>query len=83
MLPHIRVAQMSSQEPHAVRSSLQDWELFNKLGSNSASISNGADLISQLVTNETMRHEDPSLLEKLRREAAHRVMASERAVVGA
>ena len=55
---------------------LQDWELFNKLGSNSASISHAADLISQLVTNETSRHEDPSLLEKLRREAAHRVMAA-------
>jgi hypothetical protein len=74
---------LSPQKTHVVRSALQDWELFNKLGANSASISNAADLISQLVTNETMRHEDPSLLEKLRREAAHRVMAAERAVVGA
>ena len=60
----------------AVPWTLQDWELFNKLGSNSASISHAADLISQLVTNETSRHEDPSLLEKLRRKAAHRVMAA-------
>eukprot|EP01043_Picozoa_sp_COSAG02_P024245 COSAG02_NODE_1320_length_13269_cov_11.420058_7_plen_83_part_00 len=68
---------------HAIRSA-QDWELFNKLGtSNSASISNAADLISQLVTNETTRREDPCLLEKIRREAAHRVMAAERAVFGA
>ena len=41
-----------------------------------ASISNAADLISELVTNETSRNEDPSLLERLRREAAHRVMAA-------
>jgi hypothetical protein len=67
---------------NAIRSA-QDWELFNKLGTSSASISNAADLISQLVANETMRREDPSLLEKLRREAAHRVMAAERAAVGA
>ena len=35
------------------------------------SISIAADLIGQLVTNQTNRHENPSLLEKLRREAAH------------
>jgi hypothetical protein len=33
----------------------EDWELFNKLGATSASISNAADLITQLVTNETAR----------------------------
>ena len=41
-----------------------------KLGATGASISKAADLITQLVTNETARHEDPGLLEKLRREAA-------------
>ena len=34
----------------------QDWELFNKLGASGASISNAADLIIQLVTNETARY---------------------------
>ena len=35
---------------------LQDWELFNRLGATAASISRAADLITQLVTNETARH---------------------------
>ena len=56
---------------------IEDWELFNKLGATGASISKAADLITQLVTNETARHEDPGLLEKLRREAAHRAMAAQ------
>jgi hypothetical protein len=54
----------------------QDWELFNKLGATSTSISKAADLISQLVTNETARVEDPVLLESVRRQAAHRIMAA-------
>jgi hypothetical protein len=55
----------------------KDWELFNKLGASTASISHAADLIIQLVMNETARTEDPALLEKVRRQAAHRVMAAE------
>jgi hypothetical protein len=54
---------------------IEDWELFNKLGATSKSISNAADLIIQLVSNQTARTEDPGLLEKVRRQAAHRVMA--------
>ena len=54
---------------------IEDWELFNKLGASDASLSHAADLITQLVTNETARHEDPQLLEQLRRQAARRVMA--------
>jgi hypothetical protein len=54
-------------------------ELFNKLGANSASISNAADLIVQLVMNETMRTEDPRLLETVRRQAAHRIAAEQKA----
>ena len=54
---------------------IEDWELLNKLGANDASISYAADLITQLVTNETARHEDPQLLEQVRRQAARRVMA--------
>jgi len=55
---------------------IEDWELLNKLGATEASISRAADLIAQLVTNETARHEDPSLLETLRRMAARRIMAA-------
>ena len=54
---------------------IEDWELFNKLGATEASISNAADLITQLVTNQTDRHEDLGLLETMRRAAAHRIMA--------
>ena len=57
---------------------IEDWELLNKLGASDASISHAADLITQLVTNETARHEDPKLLEQVRREAARRVMAQQR-----
>ena len=38
-------------------------------------ISHAADLIVQLISNQTARHEDPRLLERVRRQAAHRVMA--------
>ena len=55
---------------------IEDWELFNKLGATDAYISNAADLIVQLVRNETERVEDPRLLEKVRRQAAHRIMAA-------
>eukprot|EP00035_Acanthoeca_spectabilis_P017163 m.358835 g.358835 ORF g.358835 m.358835 type:complete len:670 (-) comp16619_c0_seq85:933-2942(-) len=56
---------------------IEDWELFNKLGA-TASISKAADLITQLVMNITVRQEDPALLERLRREAAHRIMEASR-----
>jgi len=54
---------------------IEDWELLNMLGSSAASISHADDLIAQVVTNETSRHENPRLLEKLRRQAAKRVLA--------
>lgn len=38
---------------------IEDWELFNKLGATSKSISNAADLIIQLVSNQTAWTEDP------------------------
>ena len=60
-----------------VAEGIEDWQLFRRLGLDNTSISNGDDLITQLVTNETARHEDPGLLEKLRREAAHRAMAAQ------
>ena len=41
-------------------------------------ISAAADLITQLVSNETTRRDDPALLERVRREAARRVMAMQR-----
>eukprot|EP01046_Picozoa_sp_COSAG06_P005144 COSAG06_NODE_226_length_19747_cov_9.234121_13_plen_703_part_00 len=54
---------------------IEDWELFNKLGATDAYISHAADLIVQLVENETVRVENPQLLETVRRQAARRVMA--------
>ena len=54
---------------------IEDWELLHMLGASDASISHADDLITQVVMNETSRHEDPRLLEKLRRQAAKRVLA--------
>ena len=57
---------------------IEDWQLFQRLGSadlNGGRVSKGGDLIAQLISNLTSRVEDPRLLEKVRREAAHRVMA--------
>ena len=45
---------------------------------NGGRVSKGGDLIAQLISNLTSRVEDPRLLEKVRREAAHRVMAQGR-----
>ena len=56
---------------------VEDWELFNKVRASGSSISHAADLISRLVTNEAARHEEPALLEKLRQEAPHRIMAAQ------
>ena len=54
---------------------IEDWELFNRLGA-TGSISHADDLITQMISNMTEWTEDAVLLEKLRREAARRVMAS-------
>ena len=55
---------------------IEDWELFNRLGHRAAPmIANADDLITQLVSNMTERVEDPGLLERVRRQAAHRIMA--------
>ena len=58
---------------------IEDWD--NMLGassksSKSSTILNAHDLITQLVMNQTStaKHEDSALLEKVRREAAHRIM---------
>ena len=47
------------------------------LGATPARISHAADLIAQVVSNATARVEDPALLERLRREAARRVIAAQ------
>jgi hypothetical protein len=51
-----------------------DWQLFRRLGLDNTSISNGDDLITQLVRNMTSRTGDPALLERVRRQAARRVL---------
>ena len=53
----------------------RDWELFNKLGATVGAVSKADDLITQLVMNVTSRTPDAVLLEKVRRQAAHRIMA--------
>ena len=53
---------------------IEDWELFNKLGTSPNLISKADDLITQLVSNITTRNPDPILLERVRRQAAHRIM---------
>ena len=57
---------------------IEDIELFKKLGVSAASLSNAADLITQLVRNATQRTEDPRLLESVRRQAAHRIIEAQR-----
>ena len=56
---------------------IEDWQLFNRLALDTHSISLAADLITQLVSNATARHEDPCLLERVRREAARRIIATQ------
>ena len=56
-----------------------DWQLFKRLGVDDTSINNGDDLIAQLVRNMTSRTQDPGLLERVRRQAAHRVLAQQNA----
>ena len=51
--------------------------MFHKLGADATLISHADDLISQLVRNMTDRTGDPRLLERVRREAARRVIAME------
>jgi hypothetical protein len=57
---------------------IEDWQLFKRLGVDEMSINKGDDLIAQLVRNMTSRTQDSGLLERVRREAAHRVMAQQR-----
>ena len=64
---------------------IEDWELFNRLGTHvhPASVSRADDLITQLVSNITShRVYEPALLEGVRRQAAHRIMAAEAAEAG-
>lgn len=65
---------LSSIRLENIRDGIEDWSLFSMLGMNHT-LSSAADLITQLVVNGTERHSDPSLLENVRRQAAHRIMA--------
>ena len=58
---------------------IEDVELFKQLGLSDSSLSNAADLITQLVSNATQRTEDPRLLETVRRQAAHRIISTQQA----
>ena len=59
-----------------IRDGIEDWELLSRLGHDSDTlISNAADLIRQTVRSDTEREEDPGLLERLRRDAARRIIA--------
>ena len=59
-----------------IRAGIEDWELTNRLGYSTTLISNAADLLRQTVVNDTSRREDPVLLERLRRQAARRIIAA-------
>ena len=59
-----------------IRAGIEDWELFQRLGYTADMVSHAADLIRMTVVNDTSRKEDPLLLERLRREAARRVIAA-------
>lgn len=63
---------------------IEDWELFNRLGTSHRSISRADDLITQLISNITAagRVENPALLERVRRQAAHRIMANSKTLDG-
>jgi len=70
---------LASNRLIAIADGIEDWQLFHRLGVDTTSISHADDLIAQLVRNMTDRTSDPRLLERVRREAARRVVASERA----
>ena len=56
---------------------IEDAALWVQLGINKTTgLSNGADLIQQIVRNGTDRVEDPALMERVRRQAAHRIIAA-------
>ena len=61
---------------------IEDVELFKQLGLSDTSLSNAADLITQLVSNGTHRTENPRLLETVRRQAAHRIVSTRAAAAG-
>ena len=65
---------ISSIRLEAITDGIEDWQLFDKLGATSSYISNGADLISQLVRNMSDYHLDSVNMEKVRRLAARRVI---------
>ena len=59
---------------------IEDWSLLSRLEPSSSltngTLSRGADLISQVISNATDRCSDVRVLERVRREAALRVMAA-------
>jgi len=69
---------LSSNRLVNIADGIEDWQLFSRLGVDGSSISKGDDLITQLVRNMTSRTGDPTLLEKVRRQAARRVLAQHR-----
>lgn len=79
LYPGVDGGPVSSVRLQNIRDGIEDWELFSRLGHSGVTaaeplISNAADLIRQAVLNDTARREDPALLERLRREAARRVI---------
>ena len=57
---------------------IEDYQLFRRLGSTD-SISNGDDLITQVIANLTAWDDDPLVLERARRQAARRIVARQAA----
>ena len=81
---------LSSVRLEGIRDGLEDWSLFTMLGVDPAGpTSRAADLLTQLVTAGTpsgvdapktqIYKDDFVLLEKLRRQAAHRILGARRA----
>jgi hypothetical protein len=63
---------------------IEDAALWARLGVDPATgLSRGADLIQQLVVNGTHRNENPTLMESVRRQAAHRIIAAATATAAA
>eukprot|EP01045_Picozoa_sp_COSAG04_P020318 COSAG04_NODE_2068_length_4871_cov_2.073973_1_plen_1105_part_00 len=63
---------------------IEDAALWAMLGVDaSTGLSRGADLNQQLVVNGTHRNENPMLMESVRRQAAHRIIAAARSTAPA
>ena len=70
------IGPLASNRLIAIADGIEDWELFHLLGVDEAAlISKGSDLITQLVRNHSDYSEDVVLMERVRREAARRIIA--------